>query len=83
MMLALRGLGDTVCPDYPDLSTCYDQSQGPSPFLVGSGPLAPGQTRVSTGGASTVSLLPQLNQSTVWWIAGGLLFLAVLQGGRR
>lgn len=77
-MLTPRGLGDFVCPDYPDLSTCYDQTAAASPFLVGAGPLAQGQTRVVPPSAGTSFSLPG---QAVWWIVGGLLTFALL--GRR
>lgn len=81
-MLAPRGLGDIVCPDYPDLSTCYDQSASAasSTFLVGSGPLAQGQTRVLPAAPASTSF--SLPGQAVWWIVGGLLTFALL-GGRR
>ena len=63
MEVMLMGLGDMVCPDYPDISTCYDST--PSPYLVGAGPLAPGQSRISSPGGITAAGIAQQIQSAM------------------
>lgn len=79
------GLGDFVCPDFPDLSTCYDSAaaQAPAAYVAGAGPLAPGQTRVtpiviSAAPASAQNFTQWVNQnSTTVLIGAGALLLVV------
>lgn len=76
------GLGDFVCPDFPDFSTCYDSSvsQAPAPYVAGAGPLAVGQTRVLPVSASAASTqtVSWINQNAVTiLIVSAALFLAL------
>lgn len=89
-----RGLGQAcaneVCPDYPDMSTCYCPPTTPTCFPDSwVGPLQPGQVYCNTGTnipSVTAAPLTAAQGAVVsnWlpWVIGGILVIGLIAGKR-